>query len=76
MRFKLNGVETIFDGDPDLKLQEYLKSVEDIHVPRIGYSGGGICGAAVRELQSPSLLFKIPCGLPQGASLIFCGFKP
>jgi hypothetical protein len=33
-------------------------------------NGGDECGAGVRGMQSPSLLFKMPCGLPQGASLL------
>ena len=56
MRFKLNGVETIFDGDPDLKLQEYLKSVQGIHLPRTGCSGDGICGACTILLNDRPVL--------------------
>jgi hypothetical protein len=32
-------------------------------------NGGDECGAGVRGMQSPSLLFRMPCGLPQGTSL-------
>jgi hypothetical protein len=35
-------------------------------------NGWDECGAGVRGMQSPSLLFKMPCGLPQGALLISC----
>jgi len=56
MRFILNGEEKIFNGDPDLKLLEYLRGMKDIHLPRTGCSGNGICGACIVLLDERPVL--------------------
>jgi len=56
MRFFLNGVEKIFNGDPETTLLDYLRSIEGIPVTRVGCTGSGNCGACTVLLDERAVL--------------------
>jgi aldehyde oxidoreductase len=56
MRFKLNGEEMSYDGDADLPLLDYLKTIEGISTPKIECSGAGSCGACTVQLDDKAVM--------------------
>ncbi len=56
MRFFLNGDEKIFNGDPELSLLDYLRTVEDIPVTKVGCTGNGRCGACTVLMDDRAVL--------------------
>jgi aldehyde oxidoreductase len=56
MRFILNGDEKVFNGDPDLTLLDYLRTVEGIPVTKVGCTGSGKCGACTVQVDDRAVL--------------------
>jgi aldehyde oxidoreductase len=71
IRFKLNGSERSFDGDPGISLLHYLREIENIFSVKNGCSGEGACGACMIELNAkPALACIIPMKKVNGASMV------
>jgi aerobic-type carbon monoxide dehydrogenase small subunit (CoxS/CutS family) len=61
MPFNLNGKEKIFDGDPDIKLLDYLRTVEGMSSPRDGCDSTKRCGVYTVGLDEKQfLLVRFP----------------
>lgn len=56
MKFKLNGIEKEFDGDPELSLLKYLRNIEGITSVKDGCSGQGSCGSCTVQLNNKAVL--------------------
>ena len=56
MKFRLNGVEKFFDGDPNLSLLKYLREHELLISPKDGCSPQAACGACTVELNGKAVL--------------------
>jgi aerobic-type carbon monoxide dehydrogenase small subunit (CoxS/CutS family) len=56
MHFNLNGEEKSFDGDANLPLLEYLKSIDSISTPKIECAGTRICGACTVQVDDKAVM--------------------
>jgi selenium-dependent xanthine dehydrogenase len=56
MKFKLNGIEKTFDGNPELTLLKYLREHENLISPKDGCSPQAACGACTVELDGKAVL--------------------
>jgi selenium-dependent xanthine dehydrogenase len=56
MKFRLNGVEKTFLGDPDLALLKYLREQEYLISPKDGCSPQAACGACTVEIDGKAVL--------------------
>ena len=56
MRFILNGDERVFDGYHDLTLLDYLRSMGDVPVTKVGCTGNGRCGACTVQIDDRAVL--------------------
>ncbi len=56
MKFKLNGKEKEYNGNPELSLLKYLREVEGIASPKDGCSPQASCGACTVELNGKAVL--------------------
>ncbi|MBN1497642.1 MAG: 2Fe-2S iron-sulfur cluster binding domain-containing protein [Spirochaetes bacterium] len=56
MRFRLNGEEKEFTGDPDTTLHDYLKIIAGVPVTGVGCNGDGMCGACAVLLDNKAVL--------------------
>ena len=78
MEFTLNGISTVYTGDPALSLLSFLR--EELHVTSVkdGCSGQGACGACLVEMNGkPTLACRTPMEKVAGAQVITIeGFPP
>ena len=56
IRFKLNGEQKTFDGDPKLSLLTYLREMGGIVSVKDGCSGQAACGACLLEVDGKPAL--------------------
>ena len=56
MKFRLNGVEKNYLGDPDLTLLKYLREHEYLISPKDGCSPQAACGACTVEINGKAVL--------------------
>jgi aerobic-type carbon monoxide dehydrogenase small subunit (CoxS/CutS family) len=56
MRFILNGDERVFNGDHELTLLDYMRTVEGIPVTKVGCTGSGRCGACAVLMDDRAVL--------------------
>ncbi len=71
MKFKLNGIEKEYSGDPNLSLLKYLREIEGIISVKDGCSPQAACGACTVQIGAES---KLSCVIPmkkvEGKSVI------
>ncbi|MCK4760804.1 MAG: selenium-dependent xanthine dehydrogenase [Candidatus Aminicenantes bacterium] len=71
IKFRLNGQEKNFKGDPDLSLLKYLREIEGIISTKDGCSGQAACGACLLEMNGkPTLSCVTPMKKTAGAEII------
>jgi len=56
MIFTLNGIEKIFNGNPELSLLRYLRDIEGITSPKDGCAPQASCGACTVEFNGKAIL--------------------
>lgn len=56
IKFKLNGNETVFEGNGELPLLKYLRNEKDITSVKDGCSGQAACGACLVEINGKAKL--------------------
>jgi len=56
MRFRINGIEKEYSGDPELSLLKYLRGTEHIFSAKDGCSPQAACGACTVELNGKAIL--------------------
>ena len=61
MKFKLNGIEKEFNGNPELSLLKYLRDVEGITSVKDGCSPQAACGSCTVQIDDES---KLSCVTP------------
>jgi selenium-dependent xanthine dehydrogenase len=71
MKFKLNGIEKEYSGNPELSLLKYLREIEEITSVKDGCSPQAACGACTVIIDNQS---KLSCVTPmkniEGKSII------
>ncbi len=71
MKFKLNGIEKEYSGNPELSLLKYLREIEEITSVKDGCSPQAACGACTVIIDNQS---KLSCATPmkkiEGKSVI------
>ncbi|WBX85777.1 (2Fe-2S)-binding protein [Sphingosinicella microcystinivorans] len=63
MRFRLNGVERAYDGDPEMPLLWYVRDLLGLTGTKFG-CGAGLCGACTVHLDGAAMR---SCQLPMSA---------
>jgi aerobic-type carbon monoxide dehydrogenase small subunit (CoxS/CutS family) len=61
MKFILNGTETVFEGNTEITLLDFLRRTNGVQVPAMACDGTGRCGACTVELDGRPVL---SCSLP------------
>ena len=64
IKFKLNGIETSYSGDPEKLLLHHLRVDKHITSPKDGCSGQGVCGACTVEVNGKA---KLACRTKMGS---------
>lgn len=71
IRFKLNGIQKEFSGDPQASLLSYLRETEGILSVKDGCSGQAACGACLLEVDGkPVLSCTKPMKKVEGSSIV------
>jgi aldehyde oxidoreductase len=56
MKFRLNGEQKEYEGDPDFSLLSYLREIEGIISPKDGCSPQAACGCCAVQLDDKAVL--------------------
>lgn len=71
IKFKLNGKEKIYRGDPELSLLKYLRNIEGITSMKDGCSGQAACGACLVEMNGKPVFSCVTSMKKAAAARVF-----